>query len=119
MFIRVKCPSTINRGDVLSYDATSQQWTPSADGSTIIGVARTDAEERDDNGATVWSCEAVFSGVTWARAHEALVDQGGELAVVNGGVRVAGQNDGRRVVLPKEISAPARVAGDLVRVNLR
>ena len=46
MFIRLKCPSTINRGDVLSYDATSQQWTPSADGSTIIGVARTDAEGR-------------------------------------------------------------------------
>ena len=32
----------------------------------------------------------------------------GELAVVNGGVRVASQNDGHAWSSPNEISAPAR-----------
>lgn len=120
MFVRIKCPSTITAGDVLSYNSTSSQWELSTDGSNVIAVARTDAEEIEDGeGNTVWTTEGVFSGVGWAKAHTTLPEQGGALGVVNGRVNVTGQGDARRVILPNEISAPVRNAGDLVRVNLR
>jgi len=120
MFVRIKCPSTVTAGDVLSYNSTSSQWETSADGSSVIAVARTDAAEVDDgNGNNVWTTEGVFSGVAWAKAHDELPNQGGALGVTNGRVSVLNQGDSRRVVLPNEISAPDRVAGDLVRVNIR
>lgn len=120
MFVRIKCASAITVGDVLSYNSTSDQWELSADGSNVIAVARTDAEEVDDgSGNNIWATEGVFSGVAWAKAHDTLVDEGGALGVTNGRVTVTGQADARRVVLPNEIAASARVAGDLVRVNLR
>ena len=120
MFIRVKCPNTITSGDVLSFDSNTNEWILAANGNNVVGIARTDAAEWEiSEGVTAWTCEAVFSGVCYAKASQSIPDSGGALSVTNGAVYVVNQSDSRLVILPNELGKTQRNTGDLVRVNIR
>jgi len=120
MFILVKCDQSINAGDVLSYDTSSEKWTLSSDGTDMICVARTSATEYQLSDETmIHVTEAVMSGVCYAKASTTIPDQGGRLGVSNGGVFAIDQSNSQCAILPNGIEDAQRTVGDLVRVNIR
>lgn len=118
MFSTVKVNSSLNIGDVVSFDTTSQLWTAASDLSMLIGILRSAPSKVE--GDDFFTSEIVFSGLAYAKASRDIPAEGGMMTVESGGVYVGTVSDACGAVAPAPYNATApRLAGDLVMVHLR
>lgn len=116
MFLKVYCSSNIVRGDVLSYNTSTQLWERATGITHPLCVARSNAISRGSG----FAVEAVFSGTCEAKASRTIPAEGGELQVENGSVYVDNNANGCGIICPQFIdNTEARSAGDLVQVVIR
>jgi len=118
MFVKVKTNSSLNIGDVVSFDASSQLWTAAIDLSELVGILRTAPAQAE--GEMFSTAEVVFSGLAYAKASRDIPADGGMMSIESGGVYVGTVSDACGAVAPSPYNATApRVAGELVMVHLR
>lgn len=118
MFVKVKVNSSLNIGDVVSFDSASQSWVAASDLSVLVGILRTAPAQAE--GDDFWTAEVVFSGVVYAKASRDIPADGGMMSVESGGVYVGtvSESCGAVAPVPYNVTAP-RLAGHLVMVHLR
>ena len=118
-WIKIKCDSNIIKGDVLSYDSSSNLYIRASNMNTPIYVAMNNAFE-DSETAGVYYVKAKAQGQVEAKASRNIVEQGGFMSVENGAVYVDNTNIySSGIIWNNFIGASARVAGDLVTITLR
>jgi hypothetical protein len=118
MFITVKCTSSITKGDVLSFNSSSQLWELASSFNTPLGVANQNAfVDQDDTSRYLVSMS--IEGHVLAKASRDIPNEGGELNVENGGVYVDNNANHTGIIAPNYLDQAARVAGDLVTVIIR
>lgn len=118
MFSTVKVNSSLNIGDVVSFDSTSQLWAPASGLSVLVGILRSAPMQGEDEDFS--TAEVVFSGLAYAKASRDIPADGGMMSVESGGVYVAPVSESCGVIAPVvyNVTAP-RLAGELVMVHLR
>lgn len=117
MWISVKTNQDIVKGNVLSFDSTSEKWLKASSLTSPLGVAKDNAKLSEDE--TYYFVEMQMQGQIEAIASRALPDQGGELNVEDGMVFVDNGADHEGIICPNFINASPRQAGDLVTVLIR
>jgi len=118
MWIKVITNNDIVRGDVLSFDTSTQKWIKASTLVSPLGVARTDATLKISS-TTDYVVEMVMQGQALAKASRDIPNEGGELNVENGAVYVDNDADHEGIIVPNVLDASSRVAGDLVTVLIR
>lgn len=119
MFLKVYCLSSVQQGDVLHYNTTSQLWERATGIDHPLCVASEDAVLRNVE-TNDYAVKAIFAGPVLAKASRSIPVQGGEIQVENGGVYVDNSADGCGIICPQFIdNSISRNAGDLVQVIIR
>ena len=117
-WIKLKCASNILKGDVLAYDANSNYYIKASNMNTPIYVAMNDAIE-NANAPGTYYVKGQVQGQVLAKASRDIVENGGFIAVENGGVYVDNNMSSCGIIWHNFIDASPRVAGDLVTITLR
>ena len=118
-WITLDCADTIKKGDVLSFDVSSNVYTLANDMSTPIYVALTDAREAGDS-PSGFDVKAQAQGQVQALASRDILDQGGFMSVENGKVYIDNTNVySSGIIWHRTKGYPSRAAGDLVTITLR
>ena len=116
MFVKIKLASNLAVGTVIAFDSSNQNWNNASDASSMIGVI--EKTPTQDNDGIFWA-NVRFSGSTVALADRDIPDEGGNLCVINGRIFVDNSMNGCGIVAPNIAEQAARVANDLVMVNIR
>lgn len=118
MYVRLKINSSLQIGDVVSFDSTSQSWTLAQNLSKLVGVINSQPTQYE--GDDFHTAEIVFSGTVQAKASRDVAVEGGLMAVENGGVYVSATDSHCGSIAPQLYSdSSVRAAGSLVMVHLR
>ncbi len=117
MWISVKTNQEILKGDVLSYDSTSQLWTKANSLSTPLGVAKENAQLSEDE--TYYYVKMQMQGQIEAKSSRLIPDEGGEMNVENGAVFVDNGANHAGIICPNFIGSSQRQAGELVTIVIR
>ena len=117
MWISVKTNQDTAKGDVLSFDSTSEKWTRANTLSTPMGVAKEDARLSEDE--TYYYVPMQMQGQIEAKSSRVIPNEGGELNVENGAVYVDNDANHEGIICPNFINAAQRQAGELITVVIR
>ena len=117
MWIKVKTNQDIVKGDVLSFDSTSQKWTKASSLATPLGAARDDARLSEDQ--TYYYVSMQQSGQIEVKSSRLIPDEGGGLNVENGAVFVDNSSNHPGLICPNFIGSSQRQAGELVTIVIR
>ena len=118
MYVRLKIGSSFQVGNVVSFDSSSQSWALAQDLSKLVGVINSQPIQYDAD--DFHTAEIVFSGTVEAKASRDVSNEGGLMAIENGGVYVSATDPHCGAIAPQPYNASTpRVAGSLVLVHLR
>tara|TARA_R100000951_G_scaffold33449_1_gene28351 strand:- start:1197 stop:1550 length:354 start_codon:yes stop_codon:yes gene_type:complete len=117
MWISVKTNQDIKKGDVLSFDSTSQKWLKASSLTSPLGVAKDNAKLSENE--SYYFVEMQMQGQIEAIASRDLPDEGGELNVENGAVFVDNDANHEGIICPNFINASQRLQGELVTIIIR
>ena len=118
MYVRLKIDPLFKIGDVVSFDSSSQSWVSAQDLSKLVGVINSEPIQYE--GDDFHTAEVAFSGTVQAKVSRDVSNEGGLMAVENGGVYVSATDPHCGAIAPQpyNVSTP-RTAGSLVLVHLR
>lgn len=118
-WLTIKTANNIRRGDVLSYDSSSNLYVLANNMNAPLYVAMNDAQEDSEN-LGVYYVKGKAQGQIEAKASRDIPEEGGFMAVENGAVYIDNNNTfSPGIIWNNFIGASARVAGDLVTITLR
>ena len=116
MFVQVRVNQNVNVGDVVGFNSESNQFEVTSSSNQLVGVVSENAFLSDD---TFYYANVTFAGICWARASRDIADEGGLIAVENGGVYIDNNNANLGIVSPLPNGASHRVQNDLIMVFFR
>lgn len=117
MFSIVKVNENILKGDVVTWDETSQSFVIATSQAAPLGVADEDA--RDIDGQVGKFAAVKFAGLAFAKASRVIPISGGEMQVENGKVFVDNTANGSGIICPLPFDQSEKQPGDLVLVHIR
>tara|TARA_R100000951_G_C2637365_1_gene179747 strand:- start:489 stop:839 length:351 start_codon:yes stop_codon:yes gene_type:complete len=116
MFVRVLLTANHEIGSVVSYSVVDNAWGLASGVNSPLGVIE---EVIQDEETQLYWGRCAFAGIAYALSNRAIPDQGGELAVLNGGVYVDNTTDHAGIIAPLPRGQETREAGQLVMVHIR
>lgn len=120
MYVTVKCNETLQVGNVVSYNETTNQWELANSISEEISVVKTSPENNGTEENPEHVCKIIVSGVAHCIASRTIPIQGGQLNIENGKVYVDNTlTESAGFIVPKDINESDRIENSIVRIVLR